>query len=93
MKLPKRKYVPERNWETTSYALGWNSIIENTKEIHKVFGEEQTKEDLLKEKTYDLYIINTEVGISMTKNYYRGRYDCIVEIEKLNKITKGKQYD
>lgn len=32
-------------------------------------------------------------SLSKTKMYYKGKYDCVVELEKLNKITKGIQND
>lgn len=76
MKLPEKKYVFKRDWETESYAFGWNSIIENTEILRSIVGENRAKENLLETKEYIF---------QKKTSYFKGMFDCIVEIEKLNK--------
>lgn len=78
MKLPEKKYEPKHNDELKEYALGWNSIVTNTEYLCKEFSNEYAKERLSQ---------NKELLLKIERNslFFQGQYDCIIEIEKLNK--------
>lgn len=80
MKLPDKKYEPKHNDELRKYARGWNSIIEGANYLCKAFGDEHTKKYILECKEYNLK--GAEIPL------FKGAYDCIVEIEKLNAEEK-----
>lgn len=82
MKLPEKKYEPKHNDKLRSYAVGWNSIIEETECLYDLIGEERTKEDLLATKEYISKMEETP--------FFKGVYDCIVEIERLNEEVKAE---
>lgn len=88
MKLPDIKYESKHNDELRSYAIGWNTIVENTEYLCKEFGYEYAKENLLKNKDFAYE--------HMMMPYYKGKYDCIIEIERLNEeeelIMTEKQF-
>lgn len=81
LKLPDKKYEPKHNDELKYYAQGWNSAIESVEYWFNKHGIEYTKKCLLNNKKY--YLKRKE------KPYFKGWYDCIVEIalyEILEKI-------
>lgn len=85
MKLPEKKYAPTYNDELRRYASGWNSFIEEIEYLCVECGDEYAKESLLRRKEFAL---KSAVSSSFLKSFFRGCYDCIVEIEKLNFATK-----
>ena len=76
MKLPDKKYEPKHNDELREYAMGWNTIKENAEYLCKEFGDEHAKERLSQNKELLQKIEKTP--------FFKGQYDCILEIEKLN---------
>ena len=76
MKLPRRKSKADPSNELRSYPSGWNSIIEGAKDWCKKNGEEYAKKYLLKNKKFAYKL--------RTYPFYKGIYDCILEIERLN---------
>ena len=75
MKLPKKK-------SNTEYNHGWDSVIEDAKYLCKNYDEDFTKRDLLRSKEYALK--------RKEDPFFKGVYDCVVEIEKLNEMTEGE---
>lgn len=73
MKLLEKKYVPKHNNELRAYAEGWNMVADHINELGYIDTFE--RECLLKVKkiTYD----------ALSRPFYKGAYDAIVEIEKL----------
>lgn len=86
IKLPNEKYVSKHNDELSYYAKGWNTVIENIKRLCKIAGDKYVKETLVEEKEYAHRNMMYSYE-SMTKSYFEGRYDCIVEIERLNELN------
>lgn len=85
MKLPERKYVPKNNEEKREYTIGWNTAIEEAEYLSNKYGDVYAIQDLLEDG---------EIALRREKEpWFKGAYECILEIEKLNKITKGKQND
>jgi len=77
MKLPKKKYEPKHNKELRDYAKGWNWAIEIIEYSSTLFGDEYAKKDLLNDKNFALFKKDESM-------FYKGKYDCIIEIERLN---------
>lgn len=87
IKLPEKKYEPKHNDELSYYARGWNTVIEHIKRLCQIAGDKYVKETLVEEKEYAYrnMMYNYE---SMTTSYFEGRYDCFVEIERLNELNE-----
>ena len=76
MKLPEKKYEPKHCKTLAEYAQGWNSMINDVKYMCNKYDDEHMKKELLKSQEY--YSNRKEMP------YFKGIYDCIVEIERLN---------
>lgn len=82
LKLPEKRsvgYSYESN-KYDEYAMYWNRVIDYSKYLCKRFGDERTKEGLLHLKDY--------IYKNATRAAHKGGYDCILEIERLNKESK-----
>ena len=79
MKLPDKKYEPKHNDELKEYAMGWNIVVENTKYLCFEYGDAYVKEGLLITKT---------ILKEAKTPFLKGKYDCIIEIERLNAEEK-----
>lgn len=79
MKLPEKK-----NEFTSRYNDGWNAGIEDAEYLCKKYDDESTKRCLLKSKEY---VLKRKGELS----YFKGKYDCLVEIEKLNEEDKEEE--
>lgn len=84
IKLPERLKSMSLNTELKNYAIGWNITITNVELWHNKYDDECIKEQLLKDKEFVL----TRLGRKVPLPFFEGRYDCLVEIERLNEGTK-----
>lgn len=80
IKLPKKKNEPKHNNELKNYAIGWNTAIVNVEFWNTKYDDECIKKQLLKDKEFALKRLGWKVPLP----FFKGRYDCIVEIERLN---------
>lgn len=65
LKLPKEKYEPNDCKALDNYARGWNSIID-AMDLCETFGDERTKEKILKSKEFALK--------SAKEPFFKGKY-------------------
>lgn len=78
MKLPEKICEPKHDDRLINYARGWNATIDYAEYMCSVYRAQLVKEELLKNKEYTLKREKTP--------FYKGEYDCIIEIEKLNEL-------
>lgn len=81
MKLPEKKYEPKHNDKLITYVRGWNSTIDNIECLCKAFSDNCVKAQILRSKYFALTKLKSKTPLS----FFKGRYDCIIEIERLNK--------
>lgn len=81
MKLPEKICEPKHCKTLAEYAQGWNMTINCVECWCNRHGDEEAKEMLLEAKeSYEKAIVP----------YYKGAYDCSVEIERLNAEPKHR---
>lgn len=75
IKLPEKKDEPKHNDELKKYAWGWNTAIKSAEYWFNRYGIEYVKEAFSNNKKYNS---------KKKEPYYKGYYDGLIEIERLN---------